>query len=454
MDQSDWMRRASAPTTYGLPHIDTVGRPAAEKWAGIVFVTHMIIFGLLSVWAFFQKDNPFAETDLRWLFKPLSGALTASIVGTMILTVLVVLIPSAVMAVVWPILIFGCLLFIFAFLAVEYALGIFGPLGLFVTGLGIYASNLPQLDLDGRKFKVIVRAFWRYPALFLLQTAALSFMVLYLTTNLAVSVILGSLMKNEWSIAGALAAALAFCTLSTFWTGQVVVNMARVIASLTFSTYFSSAEGLPPRPNPTLRGMAKAIRTTFGGICYGSLLLVPVSIMRPILMRIESLNTPKAPLPTDSPISTGSSSPRHQTYSPFCSINYYSFTQMALNGKPFLKAGSDCWVLLESKGLLERAESSLISTFLTYSGLVLTVLASLICAAICNYLNYSEGRMMVAPLLTVALVLTVPFCSLMVFDAGVKSLFICLAEDASSVLIRNHPEIECFLQGPTNIMAP
>ena len=51
--------------------------------------------------------------------------------------------------------------------------------------------------------------------------------------------------------------------------------------------YFNSVEGLQTRPNPTWCGLLTSLTESFGSICYGSLCVVPVSQMRPWLVKIQ-----------------------------------------------------------------------------------------------------------------------------------------------------------------------
>lgn len=72
---------------------------------------------------------------------------------------------------------------------------------------------------------------------------------------------------------------IAFFVLVFFWTAQVIPNVMEVTAAGVMATmYFAGEDNMPP--NPTLASLKRATTTSFGSICFGSLLVAVVQFLR------------------------------------------------------------------------------------------------------------------------------------------------------------------------------
>ena len=72
---------------------------------------------------------------------------------------------------------------------------------------------------------------------------------------------------------------------------QVVKNVVHVTVSGLFATYFFMAVPDPSRPgkhslsvrNPTAKAAGRAMTTSFGSICYGSLIIALIQLIRALV---------------------------------------------------------------------------------------------------------------------------------------------------------------------------
>ncbi|EAN78088.1 hypothetical protein, conserved [Trypanosoma brucei brucei TREU927] len=79
---------------------------------------------------------------------------------------------------------------------------------------------------------------------------------------------------------------LVFLMLFLFWTSQVTTNLMHVTtAGLTATWYFAGKENMPK--NPTLASFKRGTTTSFGSICFGSLLVAIIRLIRWLVSTAE-----------------------------------------------------------------------------------------------------------------------------------------------------------------------
>jgi hypothetical protein len=75
-----------------------------------------------------------------------------------------------------------------------------------------------------------------------------------------------------------------FFLLSLYWTAEVIRNTGHTAVCGTFATWYfmgGANQNLPS--NPTLKSAKRALTTSFGSICLGSLIVAAIQTVRAIL---------------------------------------------------------------------------------------------------------------------------------------------------------------------------
>jgi len=192
----------------------------------------------------------------------------------------------------------------------------------------------------------------------------ISFMILWIYALLGVSK-----MPNV-NVEGS-RALLAFLVFHLYWFKEVVQNTIRVtIAGLFASFYFQSVQH-PTNPSirvipgkaPTWKSAKRALTTSFGSICFGSLMIGFVSFLRFLVSMSRSRDR-------NSPLEFV-----------FCCldcflaiiesfVNFfskYAFVHVAIYGKSFYTSGKDTWHLFQSRGMETLANDYITEHILSFA---------------------------------------------------------------------------------------
>ncbi|KAJ3375376.1 putative choline transporter, neither null mutation nor overexpression affects choline transport [Allomyces arbusculus] len=229
----------------------------------------------------------------------------------------------------------------------------------------------------------------------------------------------------------------AYLVFSAYWTVQVCSNVVHVTVAGVFATYyFQSSPDQPAPRSPTWRSLKRAVTTSFGSICLGSLLIAVIQTIRALansarydengnrandfiyvcldclLKWVEDL----------------------ATY-----FNVYAFTQVAIYGKPFARAARDTWTLIKDRGVEAVINDSLIGNVLVFGGLLIaavTFTLGWIVAWAAPGLPEPWIVATVAGLIGIAVFAMVSS----VISSGAATTFVCLAEDPQA-LAATKPEL-------------
>ena len=226
--------------------------------------------------------------------------------------------------------------------------------------------------------------------------------------------------------------------------------MVHVTVSGLVASFYFLAESNPSDPskfvipfrNPTLKSAGRALTTSFGSICYGSLIIALIQTLRAILSSLK-----------DQAMRDGN------FCACFCLIclecimsiiesialyfNHYAFTQVAIYGKDYCTAGKDTWQLLKSRGVDAVINDSLIGFVLGFGGLLVASLTGIVSYI---YLYHISTQSIEEPLKIFAIVISfligyIEFAIVAeVIESASACTFVCLAEDPST-LARTKPEL-------------
>ncbi|KAJ3315644.1 putative choline transporter, neither null mutation nor overexpression affects choline transport [Boothiomyces sp. JEL0838] len=256
------------------------------------------------------------------------------------------------------------------------------------------------------------------------------------------------------------AVGLCFQMLFTFWwamtlVGLTVANQQQSLSSgalnffyvySTFATFYfngikdSAGNIFVPFENPTIRSAKRLITTSFGSVCYGSLLIAALQTVKLIVDQKRS-------------------DERRNIFSGFilcllsCILtifgdileymNTYAFVQVAVYGKEYCQAAKDTWHLAKSRGVDALINDCLVGRVLALGG-ILVGICNAICGVIYLAATQSNGvggaNFAVGGLFAFVVGIFQFYVVANVLHSGVVTSFVCLAEDPQA-LLATKPEL-------------
>ena len=232
------------------------------------------------------------------------------------------------------------------------------------------------------------------------------------------------------------------CLLSFFWTSQVVKNTLHVTVSGVASTwYFLYPSG--SWANPTLSSMKRALTTSFGSICLGSLILSVVRAMR-VTVNLMAQRP-------GNPRNGGAAAVQAVCYclaQCFLSIldrvvefvNQFAFAQVAIYGKSYCQAAQATWELFKVRGFDALLNDSVIGIVLGFACLMAGLTSAAACAVLSHTMfSAAAGSWLVWAVIGFVVGFAMTMIATEVVDSAVTALFVCLAE-APDVLQRTKPD--------------
>lgn len=214
---------------------------------------------------------------------------------------------------------------------------------------------------------------------------------------------------------------------SWYWTLQVIKNVVHVtIAGAVASWYFQS-DAAPD--DATKNALRRACTTSFGSICFGSLIVALIETMRALAESGKGQNNILAIVA------------RCLLY---CIeaiaklFNKYAFTQVAIYGHSYIESCKATLELLKRSGIRVIMTDILVGNVLTMGSLIGAVISSFT-AVLLAYLLTPEY-----PYLAIVIGLFLGYgivvCSLEVVDSAVTALMVCLCTQPA-VLARHFPAL-------------
>jgi len=226
---------------------------------------------------------------------------------------------------------------------------------------------------------------------------------------------------------------------SIYYTIQVANNVVHVTVSGLFASYFFRSSKNPATneieinvKNPTWKSFVRAMTTSFGSICYGSLIIALIEIAEAIVKKIK--NDLKRCC---------------CCCCCFCCFfdhllaildrlvklfNKYAFTQVAIYGKPYSEAAKSTWELIKSNGVDAILNDLLISKVLSIGKLVVGLVAGGVTALLGYITGVHEAILLVYEGLLAFFIAYFIFSIVSkVIDSCVVTMFVCICEDSEAI---------------------
>ncbi|OAD76419.1 hypothetical protein PHYBLDRAFT_154980 [Phycomyces blakesleeanus NRRL 1555(-)] len=224
--------------------------------------------------------------------------------------------------------------------------------------------------------------------------------------------------------------AMVFLVFSFYWTSQVITYVTHVTLAGVFATVYFLNNSVS---HPALGSAKRALTTSFGSICFGSLLIALVNLIR-YFIQIARANTDNAILGFVLCIVDCIVGCFQGLFEWF---TYYAFSGVAIYGKPFIPSARDTWTMVKDRGIEAMINDNLIGNVLFMGGLLVGVLCSLLGFI---YLQVSQpaynqsGSITPVVVMMCFLVGASMFSSVAtVISSGVATTFVCLADDPDAL---------------------
>eukprot|EP00742_Colponemidia_sp_Colp-10_P016666 GILJ01019122.1.p1 GENE.GILJ01019122.1~~GILJ01019122.1.p1 ORF type:complete len:397 (+),score=62.76 GILJ01019122.1:92-1192(+) len=228
------------------------------------------------------------------------------------------------------------------------------------------------------------------------------------------------LNENNGSASGADGGIVLYCMFCYFWAAQVAFNTMHVTASgVTATWYFVGGDAHMPR-NPTIASFKRAVTTSFGSICFGSLLVAILQFLR-YVVRSQRDNE-------NDFISCIVLCLLRCLESLVEYFNHFAFVYVAIYGYDYVTAAKKTFALAGNCAFAATFNESLVNTTLA----VTSIAASLI-----GFLVFWGTVNMAVGIVAFFITLFVHVQLFRVLDSSTTALFVCFAEEPNTLAIVN-----------------
>ncbi|KAJ3175434.1 putative choline transporter, neither null mutation nor overexpression affects choline transport [Geranomyces variabilis] len=254
---------------------------------------------------------------------------------------------------------------------------------------------------------------------------------------------------DDKSSNGARYAVVVFLLFALYYASQVISNVVHVTVAGLFASYYfmgqpGGAQGKVtiPMANPTAQSAKRALTTSFGSVCFGSLVIAILQTIRAILRMAQNDaasdgNLAGALCAACAGCCLGIIEDLIQYF------NKWAFCQVAIYGTDYITAAKNTWALCKSRGVDAIINDQLIGSVLGVGGIVVSFICGFVAFL---YVRFSpnipndSAHYAVFIILAVFLGASEFFVLSNVIDSGSTATFVCLAEDPAA-LQRTKPQL-------------
>ena len=242
-------------------------------------------------------------------------------------------------------------------------------------------------------------------------------------------------VASKYGEGGVAIALVVYYLFSIFWSAQVVLNTVHVIISGVISTYYFVHESGSARlAHPTRSSSKRALTTSFGSICFGSLFVAVIQLISALVRNARQ--------DRDNFLALCASCLLRLLEDVVRYFNKYAFTQVAIYGKPYIQAAKDTWALAKSSGI----ELLVNDNILGYVFGIASLASGLLCAGFAYLTNmwhtpaWSSEELLALCFVSFILGLVSMAIVSETINSSVSTLLVCFCEDPEA-LRRTKPEL-------------
>ncbi|TDH73303.1 hypothetical protein CCR75_007716 [Bremia lactucae] len=227
--------------------------------------------------------------------------------------------------------------------------------------------------------------------------------------------------------------AFFFLLLSFYWGLQVFKNVAHTTVAGTVATFWYQAES----KGATAASLKRATTTSFGSICFGSLIVAFLQALRALA---ENGRQDGSALACFAECILGCLQSLMEYF------NRWAYVYVGIYGYKFTQAGNAVFQLFKQRGFDAIINDDLIGNVLGFAalgvGLICAGVGALI-AELTHTVTFHNSTAFLA-ILGFVVGIGVAVTPLAVIDSSVATIFVCFAEDPAA-LQSSHPELYAFL---------
>jgi len=226
--------------------------------------------------------------------------------------------------------------------------------------------------------------------------------------------------------------------LNILWVGQVFSNMLHVTVSGSFGHWYFFDDAFLPA-NPTMESFKRASGPSFGSICFGSLVVAIIQVLKLIVSTQNDQDN------TCCQIFSCLLRCILQMFEDILRyINRYAFSRIGIYGQSYCEAGKETWRLISERGLDMVINDDLINSVCVLTSFISSLFVFAFAVAMC-FIGW-KGKDWV-PIAFCALLLAFWVCNIMMtlIQSSVATLFVAFAEEPFT-LARTRPTSFAELQ--------
>ncbi|TMW60486.1 hypothetical protein Poli38472_000528 [Pythium oligandrum] len=220
-----------------------------------------------------------------------------------------------------------------------------------------------------------------------------------------------------------------FLVLSFYWGLQVFKNISHTTIAGTVATFWYNAESAGATGSSLVRSMT----TSFGSICFGSLLVAIIQAFRQLAEQARQEGNCLACL-AECLLACLQAIMEY--------INRWAYVYVGIYGYKFTQAGKAVFQLFHDRGFDAIINDDLIGTVLSFAALAVGLICAGAGALVANYTDIVDFEHSTVFLAVLGFIVGVGIAvtPLSVIDSSVATIFVCFAEDPNAFL-QSHPDL-------------
>ena len=200
-----------------------------------------------------------------------------------------------------------------------------------------------------------------------------------------------------------------------FWVSQLTASVVHTITSGTVATWYFAGPLRVPH-SPTQSSAKRCLTTSFGSLCFGSLIEAILAVIRSILSRLERKRDGAEHFLLMIAECLVQCLENLVEY-----FNLYAYTYIAMYGMSYIESGKAAWELVKNCGISAIINDNLVS----YCVVMICLWNSVATSLVVTLSSSGELGMAIA---TFAISYVVQMMVLRVVLSGVMTLLVCFAE--------------------------
>eukprot|EP00020_Sapocribrum_chincoteaguense_P009017 CAMPEP_0170741986 /NCGR_PEP_ID=MMETSP0437-20130122/6507_1 /TAXON_ID=0 /ORGANISM="Sexangularia sp." /LENGTH=460 /DNA_ID=CAMNT_0011080585 /DNA_START=110 /DNA_END=1492 /DNA_ORIENTATION=+ len=153
-----------------------------------------------------------------------------------------------------------------------------------------------------------------------------------------------AIKTNDWATGGTAKVLWVFLVLSLYWTSEVIRNVYTcTVAGVASTWYFLGGVRNAIPSNPTLKSFKRATTTSFGSICFGSLIVALIETIRALVRSARSRQNALLLCLVDCLLSCIEGIVRY--------FNSYAYVLVATYGRSYCDSAKTCFQMFKDLGL-------------------------------------------------------------------------------------------------------